>query len=148
MLWRVTFMARPTITARKLIALHHSAAPIPPTEIATAAKDGPMILPKFHWAFDNPMPEFPVPQQKGTVGKCIMCVHNVDKGKLPFCVDACSMDALYIVDLNSDVMTNGSGETYLFSKYIYDNDAFRYKEELSTSPRVWYVAGHGQDLAF
>ncbi len=98
--------------------------------------------------FDNPMPEFPVPQQKGTVGKCILCVHNADKGKLPFCVDACTMDALYIVDLNSDVMTNGSGETYVFSKYVYDNDAYRYKEELNTSPRVWYVAGHGQDLAF
>ena len=32
------------------------------------------------------------------------------------------------------------------SKYLRDNDAFRYKEELNTSPRVWYVAGHGQDL--
>jgi dimethyl sulfoxide reductase iron-sulfur subunit len=98
--------------------------------------------------FANPMPEFPVPQQKGTVGKCILCVHNADKGKIPFCVEACTMDALYIADLNSDVMTNSSSQTYQMSKFLYDNDAFRYKEELNTSPRVWYVAGHGQNLEF
>lgn len=98
--------------------------------------------------FSNPMPEFPVPQQKGTVGKCILCIHNAEKGKVPYCVDACTMDALYIGDLNSDVMTNGSGMTYQLSKYLYDNDAYRYKEELNTSPRVWYVAGHGQNLEF
>jgi len=96
-------------------------------------------------ALDNPMPEFPVPQKKGTVGKCVLCVHNADKGKLPFCVEACSMDALYIADYNSDVMVNGSGHTHQLSKYLYENDAFRYKEELNTSPRVWYIAGHGQD---
>lgn len=104
--------------------------------------------PKPPSPFDNPMPEFPVPQQKGTVGKCILCVHYTDKGKLPACVEACAMDALYIADLDSDVMANGSFETYQVSKYIRDNDAYRYKEDLNTSPRVWYVAGHGQDLAF
>lgn len=96
--------------------------------------------------FANPMPEFPVPQQKGTVGKCIFCVHFTESGKLPACVEECYMDALYIADLNSDVMTNRSGETYRLSKYLADNDAFRYKEELNTSPRVWYITGHGQHL--
>jgi dimethyl sulfoxide reductase iron-sulfur subunit len=94
----------------------------------------------------NPMPEFPVPQQKGTVGKCILCVHETQVGKLPVCVEACTMDALYIAELNSDVMTNARNETYKFSDYIRKNDAFREKEELNTSPRVWYVAGHGQDV--
>jgi hypothetical protein len=56
------------------------------------------------------------------------------------------MDAIYIADLNTGVMTNRSGETYEFYKYIRENDAFRFKEELNTSPRVWYVAGHGQAL--
>ncbi len=96
----------------------------------------------------NPMPEFPVPQQKGTVGKCILCVHYVEQGKLPACMEACTMNALYIADLNSDVMTNQAGETYQLSKYLRSNDAYREKEELNTSPRVWYVAGHGQDLEF
>ncbi len=96
--------------------------------------------------FDNPMPEFPVPQRRGTVGKCVLCAHYTSRGRLPACVDACRMDALFIADLNSDVMTNRSGETLQFSRYLRENDAFRYKEELNSSPRVWYVAGHGQAL--
>jgi hypothetical protein len=42
------------MVARKLTALHHKAVVIPPTAIATAANDGPMILPRFHCALDNP----------------------------------------------------------------------------------------------
>jgi len=94
----------------------------------------------------NPMPEFPVPQRRGTVGKCVLCIHYVREGRLPACVNACPMDALYIADLNTRVMTNRSGETYEMSQYLRDNDAFRLKEEMNTSPRVWYVAGHGQTL--
>jgi len=104
--------------------------------------------PKSANPFARPTPEFPVPQQKGTVGKCVLCVSNTAKGKIPFCVDACPTDAFYVADLNADVMTNGSGETFQLSKYLYDNDAFRYKEELNTSPRVWYVGGHGQDVPY
>ena len=103
--------------------------------------------PKPPSPFANPTPEFPVPQQRGTVGKCMLCVHNIGKGILPACVDSCVMGALYIADLNTDVMTNRSGDTYKLSQYLRENDAFRYKEELNTSPRVWYVAGHGQALA-
>ena len=94
----------------------------------------------------DPMPEFPVPQRRGTVGKCVLCVHYVQEGRLPACVNACPMDALYIADLNTRVMTNRSGETYEMSRYLRENDGFRLKEELNTSPRVWYVAGHGQAL--
>jgi hypothetical protein len=46
--------ATATMTAMKLIELHHSAAPMPPIEITTAASEGPMIRPRFHCAFDNP----------------------------------------------------------------------------------------------
>ena len=56
------------------------------------------------------------------------------------------MDALYIADLNTGVMTNRSGETYEMSRYLRENDAFRMKEEMNTSPRVWYITGHGQRL--
>ena len=93
------------------------------------------------------MPEFPVPQQRGTVGKCILCVHNTDVGKLPACVAACSMEALYIGDFKSDVMTNGH-DTRVLSQYLRDNDVVRYKDELGTEPRVYYVLGHGQDLDY
>jgi len=96
--------------------------------------------------FQQPMPEFPVPQRLGTVGKCVLCVHYIKEGRLPACVEACRMDAIYIADLNTRVMTNRSGETYEMSRYLRENDAFRLKEEMNTSPRVWYVAGHGQRL--
>ena len=95
----------------------------------------------------KPTPQYPVPQQKGTVGKCMLCVHRTGEGKLPACVEACEMYALYIGDLVSDVATNGK-ETVRLSKFLDDNDAFRYREELNTGPHVYYIAGHGQDLGF
>lgn len=96
----------------------------------------------------QPMPEFPVPQIEGTVGKCILCVHNTDVGKLPACVNACTMGALYIADLDADAAVNGLGETVQFSAFLQANDAVRYKEELGTQPRVYYIPGHGQDLSY
>lgn len=91
----------------------------------------------------RPMPEFPVPQQKGTVGKCILCVHNTQAGDLPVCVEACPMGALFIADLGADAMTNGR-ETFGLASFLRENDAIRFREELGTRPRVWYVLGHGQ----
>ncbi|HEX5417261.1 MAG TPA: 4Fe-4S dicluster domain-containing protein, partial [Chloroflexota bacterium] len=109
----------------------------------------------FNWSDPPPapklmeqsMPEFPVPQKKGTVGKCILCVHNTKMGKLPACVNACSMKALYIGDMKADVATNGA-ETVKLSQFLRDNDAVRYREELGTQPRVWYILGHAQNLNF
>ena len=97
--------------------------------------------------YAKPTPEFPVSQQKGTVGKCMFCVHYTDGGKLPACVEACNMLALYIGDLVEDVATNGV-ETVRLSQFLRENDAFRYREELNTGPRVYYIAGHGQDLGY
>lgn len=93
------------------------------------------------------MPEYPVPGKQGTVGKCILCVHNTQVGKLPACVEGCTMEALYIGDLKTDVATNGR-ETVKLSKFLRDNDAVRYREELGTRPRVWYIPGHGQNLDY
>lgn len=33
-----------------------------------------------------------VPRGKGTVESCTMCVHRVDKGEIPACVEACGVD--------------------------------------------------------
>lgn len=93
----------------------------------------------------TPTPEFPSPQQKGTVGKCTLCVHNIKDGVLPYCVDACTMGAIYIGDLDADVATNGP-ETVRLSTFLSQNNAIRLKEELNTRPRVYYIAGHGEDL--
>lgn len=94
-----------------------------------------------------PTPEFPAPQRKGTVGKCTFCVHQTARGELPACVEACSMEAIYIGDLDADVATNGA-ETVRISTFLRDNHAIRYREELNTGPRVWYILGHGEDLGF
>ncbi len=89
-------------------------------------------------------PEYPVPHRKGTVEKCVFCAHNTEMGKLPACVSACPMNALWFGDLTRDVATNGV-ETAKLSWLLRERDAFRLKEELGTRPRVWYLPGHGQN---
>jgi len=95
----------------------------------------------------KPRPEWPVPQQRGTVGKCVLCVHNLRYGKLPMCVESCGMQALYVGDLASGLATTGI-VTVQLGALLADNDAFRLKEELNTRPRVFYIPGHGQDIRF
>lgn len=107
----------------------------------------------FNWAEPTrhpplpvvPTPENPTPQRKGTVGKCTFCVHQTSQGELPSCVEACSMEAIYIGDLDADVATNGA-DTVRLSTFLSDNHAVRYREELGTGPRVYYILGHGEDL--
>ncbi len=48
-------------------------------------------------------------------------------------------------DLVEDVATNGS-EVVTLSKFLRENNAYRYKEELGTRPRVYYIPGYGQDF--
>ena len=86
-------------------------------------------------------PEYPVPHRTGTVEKCMFCAHRVAMGRLPACVEACTkegMKAIYFGDLNEDVVTNGS-ETVKLSELIESRHGNRYKEELGTHPRVFYL---------
>lgn len=92
-------------------------------------------------------PELNLPQRLGTAGKCDGCLHETRNGRLPACATSCGMNAVFMGDLVTDTMTNGT-ETFRLSQYLRENDAFRLKEELNTKPRVYYVAGHGQDLEF
>lgn len=94
-------------------------------------------------AFAKYSPDFPVPAKRGTVIKCIFCSHLLKVGKLPACVTGCPMGALYMGDFNSNMASNGV-EVVKLSKFIEENNAYRYKEELGTQPRVWYLPGHGQ----
>lgn len=96
---------------------------------------------------DSASPLFTAPQRQGTVGKCDSCAHRLREGDLPACVTSCSMEAIYVGDLVADVATNGR-ETVVLSDFLRANDAFRLKEELGTQPRVYYIAGHGQDLDY
>ncbi len=90
-------------------------------------------------------PQMPVPQ-KGTVGKCVFCADRLPYGELPACVSGCPMGVLYIGDLVTDTAVNGQGTAVVLSDFLHENDAVRYKEELGTNPRVYYILGHGQSL--
>jgi len=107
----------------------------------------------FNWTEPLPQKRLPMagtPQmpvaQKGTVGKCVFCADRLPHGELPACVSGCPMGVLYIGDLVTDVAVNGQGSTVVLSQFLRDNDAVRYKEELGTNPRVYYILGHGQTL--
>ena len=90
-------------------------------------------------------PQMPVPQ-KGTVGKCVFCADRLPTGELPACVSGCPMGVLYIGDLVTDIAVNGLGTNVVLSEFLRANDAVRYKEELGTNPRVYYILGHGQTM--
>ena len=75
--------------------------------------------------------------------KCDFCPHMMRNGKLPHCISGCPMKALYMGDLNEDIASNGVDVVEL-SKFLDENSAYRYKEELGTQPRVYYLPGHGQ----
>ncbi len=88
--------------------------------------------------------EHQIPSQKGVVYKCDFCPEMARAGRLPFCVQACPQNAMYYGDLEEDMATNGV-EVVSVSDFLAENSAFRYKEELGTRPRVYYIPGHGQD---
>ncbi len=90
-------------------------------------------------------PERQVPAIKGTVMKCDFCPDMLRNGSLPDCVTGCPMKALYMGDLVEDKATNGVDVVRL-STFLDQGNAYRYKEDLGTQPRVWFLPGHGQDF--
>ncbi len=86
-------------------------------------------------------PEFPVPHRKGTVEKCMFCAHRTEMGRLPTCVEACAAAehfALYFGDANENLVTNGQ-EVVKLTDLLATGHGYRYKEELGTHPRVYYL---------
>ncbi|MFC2072696.1 4Fe-4S dicluster domain-containing protein [Chloroflexota bacterium] len=81
---------------------------------------------------------------KGTVSKCMFCAHLLAEKRLPYCVLACPQRALYMGELNEGIASNGK-EIVKLSEFLAENDSYRYKEELGTMPRVFYLPGHGQE---
>jgi dimethyl sulfoxide reductase iron-sulfur subunit len=107
----------------------------------------------FNWTEPLPAKKMPMPNtpqmptaKKGTVGKCVLCADRLPQGELPACVQGCPMGVLYIGDLVTDVAVNSFGNAVVLSEFLKANDAVRFKEELGTNPRVYYILGHGQDL--
>ncbi|MFQ5712323.1 MAG: sulfate reduction electron transfer complex DsrMKJOP subunit DsrO [Candidatus Geothermarchaeales archaeon] len=83
-------------------------------------------------------PEEPWPHRRGVVEKCMFCAHLADEGRLPVCVIGCPMKAIYFGDLNEDAVSNGR-EIVKFSELVEKNWGYRFREELGTEPRVYYL---------
>lgn len=107
----------------------------------------------FNWGRpDNPpgavargySPEWGYPRRVGTAEKCDFCADMAREGKLPHCVSACSMDALWFGDENEDAVTNGKGDTVRLSALLRDRGGYRHLEELGTKPRVYYLPADGR----
>ncbi len=81
----------------------------------------------------------PWPHHKGVVEKCMFCAHDARKGQLPECVRACPMGAIYVGNEKEDAVTNGRGQTLAFRATLSREGGFRWKEELGTDPRVYYL---------
>ncbi|MCC6609883.1 MAG: 4Fe-4S dicluster domain-containing protein [Burkholderiales bacterium] len=69
--------------------------------------------------------------QVGTVQKCTLCVHRLDQGRMPACVETCPTQALIFGDRNDPEST--------FSKAIRDRPRFQPHAELGTDPNVFYL---------
>ena len=90
-------------------------------------------------------PEFPS-NQIGTVGKCVLCADRIPySSDLPACVEACPRGAHFIGDLITDVAVNGKS-TVRLSTFLREGNAVRFKEELGTNPRCYYIPGNGQPV--
>jgi molybdopterin-containing oxidoreductase family iron-sulfur binding subunit len=83
-----------------------------------------------------------IPAMKGTVMKCDFCSDKLAEGGLPACVEMCPRHAMYVGDLEEGVATNGASMVEL-SELLGRDGVSRYKEDLGTEPRVYFIPGHG-----
>jgi molybdopterin-containing oxidoreductase family iron-sulfur binding subunit len=83
-----------------------------------------------------------IPAMRGTVMKCDFCSDKLAEGGLPACVETCPRHAIYVGDLEEGIATNGASMVEL-SELLGRDGVGRFKEDLGTEPRVYYVPGHG-----
>jgi molybdopterin-containing oxidoreductase family iron-sulfur binding subunit len=70
---------------------------------------------------------------KGVMEKCTFCVHRVEKGLDPACVETCPTDALVFGDIDDSSSP--------ISRYVREKRSWQLLEEAGTSPNVFYVGG-------
>ena len=87
--------------------------------------------------------ETQIPAIEGTVMKCDFCTDKTSAGGLPSCVTGCPRRAIYMGDLEEGIATNGARMVELRELLSHDG-VQRYKEDLGTEPRVYYIPGHGE----
>jgi molybdopterin-containing oxidoreductase family iron-sulfur binding subunit len=108
----------------------------------------------FNW-YDPPVteeekkiaysPDYNIPHRRGVAEKCVWCRHRTKMGMVPACVEACTragMKALWFGDAAQDVVSNGV-DTARLSTMIQGRGAYRFKDELGTSPSVLYLPPRG-----
>lgn len=83
-------------------------------------------------------PEYANTHLKGTVEKCDFCAHIAKEGRLPACIGGCPTGAIYYGDYSENAVSNGR-ETIPFIETLETQHGYRYKEELGTEPRVYYL---------
>ncbi|MBS7647016.1 MAG: 4Fe-4S dicluster domain-containing protein [Candidatus Bathyarchaeia archaeon] len=69
--------------------------------------------------------------EKNLPQKCTFCIHRVEEGKLPRCVQACPSGALLFGDLNDPESEVG--------KILKSNQAEPFHSEYGTKPNVYYI---------
>lgn len=87
-----------------------------------------------------------VPAMEGTVMKCDFCTDRMAAGGVPVCVEACPHHAIYVGDLEEGIATNGAQMVSL-DELLSQDGVQRYREELGTEPRVYYIPGHGENAS-
>ena len=70
---------------------------------------------------------------KGIIEKCTFCVHRVEKGLQPACVETCPTNALIFGDID-DANTP-------VSRYLVEKQTWQLLDEAGTRPNVYYVGG-------
>ena len=70
---------------------------------------------------------------KGIMEKCTFCVHRVEKGLQPACVETCPTNALVFGDID-DANTP-------VSRYLQEKQTWQLLDEAGTRPSVYYVGG-------
>ncbi len=70
---------------------------------------------------------------KGVIEKCTFCVHRVDKGMVPACVETCPVGALVFGDTDN-------AESPI-STFLRGREHYRLLEDLGTEPNVYYLGG-------
>jgi molybdopterin-containing oxidoreductase family iron-sulfur binding subunit len=71
--------------------------------------------------------------QKGVIEKCTFCVHRVDQGLEPACVETCPVEALRFGDIDAP-------DTPI-SRFLRTHEHLKLLEEVGTEPNVFYVGG-------
>jgi Fe-S-cluster-containing dehydrogenase component len=65
--------------------------------------------------------------------KCTFCVHRVEEGRLPACVETCPVTALRFGDIDDDESP--------VSQFIREHQTWHLLEETGTKPSVFFVGG-------